>query len=777
MDTEILLELLGTARRVEYECGVLDHRKPLAVTGRRPRLTTPQCRTIVPAIYAAHLGSELSDAINDHVKSVLDREKLSTVSSFEALIGGMGSVADFGGMSDGDTEQQVCDLFDKHFAAQVSTIQQTVIQAIERFLLHTQGTSARKLSTFSPHTIIVLDAAYSRSKSLSQAETIIIAQAAGISPHQVRTWFQNKRNRGKNKKPSTAADRPVSSLPKRAQQQQQHPIKLESQANLLSPTPAPRRVRGLPKRAAQVSHNAPGTHVPPPYASSETSSRNYGVLDMQERAMGMEDEDGAGRMSRSASFASTSSLSTEAPNGGFISPYEMHLPSSSGDRKVSSSSSASVSGAAARHGEGLTQIAVEWGTGMLNIPIEALGGGQALVFNFTPPSPLNVGFDPTFNPADYAPLPKDSFSLAQTQLSGETVDSPLEMGASGSSHFPFALPDNLDLSEGLESIESILTEALSDPKSFEHFSTLAASPQISLDSLPPRSESSESLPSLPSGNVTPGQEYDGASYDFKTMSENRGAAEYGYRNGYEVGSMDEMEGDFFNALEGLLASPGSSFSPSGAVGLGSPIELEKKWSSATPTSFTTTPQFIRSMSMMSDMSFNADPNAGMGAEGTVEDESSGGSAIIDASQGIDLSYIASIPLPASPTSSTFSLPRDYTPSRSPSLAAAVPRAQHTPERSISLASSDVKHRLTTSTSGSVSPFTASHYTPEKSMDVNQTQSPSQSHWEWIGALPFEMEMEMMEVDVSEGEGGSPDSVGVGKEWEGGMSRIGGMIVQ
>nr|ACZ51519.1 Sxi2 [Kwoniella heveanensis] len=775
-----LRDLLSTTERIKHLCRPSSTNKLtlLRPQGIAPDLSEVSAESFISESQAAQLGPACTIAITKRVRSAIAQEQKSVLCSFQSVTSGMISLEEYGGVDDLYTVRQLCRLYEEFYKSQLARIRKTTSDVIERYLNSIEAAASHKLSSFSPHALVVLDAAYSHTNSLSQAETSIIAKAAGISAHQVRTWFQNKRNRGKDKKPSAPANRPVSSLPKRAQQQQQHPIKLESQPNLLSPTPAPRRVRGLPKRAAQVSHNAPGTHVLSSYPSSETSSRDHGILDVRERAVGMEDEDGAGRMSRSASFASTSSVSTEAPNGGFISPYGMHLSSSSGDRQISSSSSASVSGAAARHGEGLTQIAVEWGTGMLNIPIEALGGGQAPVFNFTPPSPLNVGFDPTFDPANYAPLPTDAFSLAQTQLSGESVYSPLEMPTGDSSHFPFAFPDNLDLSEGLESIESILTEALSDPKSFEHFSTLAASPQISLDSLSPRSESSESLPSLPSGNVTPGQEYDGASYDFKSMSENRGAAEYGYGNGYGVGSMDEMEGDFFNALEGLLArSPADSFSPSGAVELDSPIALEKKWSSATPTSFTTTPQFIRSMSMMSDMSFHADPNTGMGAEGMVEEESSGSAAIIEASQGIDLSYIASIPLPASPTSSTFSLPREYTPSRSPSLAAAVPRAQHTPERSISLASSDVKQRLTTSTSGNVSPFTASHYTPEKSMDVNQTQSPSQSHWEWIGALPFEMEMEMMEVDVSEGEGGSPDSVGVGKEWEGGMSRIGGMIVQ
>nr|ACZ51527.1 Sxi2 [Kwoniella heveanensis] len=778
MDIIALERLIAVSDKIRQACGSTAHTRPLSTSGRQPKLLVPTSLLEIPRRLREQVAPDIIEAIQASVQSAAEHQIRAALGIYASTAKAFLSVAPFGSQTDDRAEQQLCHLFEIHLASRMQDMQRAVIQVIETSLSFNQNASSKKLSPFSPRTLFVLDAAYARAKSLSQAETVIIAHAAGISPHQVRTWFQNKRNRGKDKKPPASTDRPVSSLPKRAQQQQ-HQIKLESQANLLSPTPAPRPVRGLPKRAAQVSHNAPGTHTVPSYPSSETSSYVYGALDMRERAMGMEDEDeGAGRMSRSASFASTSSLSTEVPNGGFISPYEMHLSSSSGDRQASSSSSASVSGAAARHGEGLTQIAVEWGTGMLNIPIEALGGGQAPVFNFTPPSPLNVGFDPTFNPANYASLPTDSFSLAQSQSSGETVAIPLEMGAENRSHFPFALPDNLDLSEGLESIESILTEALSDPKSFEHFSTLAASPQISLDSLSPRSESSESLPSLPSGNVTPGQEYDGASYDFKSMSENRGAAEYGYGNGYGVGSMDEMEGDFFNALEGLLASPGDSFSPSGAVELDSPIALEKKWSSATPTRLTTTPQFIRSMSMMSDASFSVDQDTGIGR---MDGGESGGSAIIDASQGIDLSYIASIPLPASPTSSTFSLPREYTPSRSPSLAAAVPRAQHTPERSISLASSDVKQRLTTSTSGNVSPFTASHYTPEKSMDVNQNQSPSQSHWEWIGALPFEMEMEMMEMDMLEGEAGSgagsPASVGVGKEWEGGMSRIGGMIVQ
>ncbi|WVF69391.1 hypothetical protein IAT40_004167 [Kwoniella sp. CBS 6097] len=745
MDISALEKLVSTSTRMQKICGPPKIRKPLQTSGLLPDLRIPDDAIVLPNDPLIQQDPLLVDAVLRHARSAINAQRRATIAAFKSTTANFLSVSHYDSDLDRQTEKLLCAIYQDRFAGQMKRIQETVIAALEQYISSCGASSSKKSPSFSSHTLVVLDAAYARTKSLTQAETNIIAKAAGISPHQVRTWFQNKRNRGKDKKAaranaaSASTNRPVSSLPKRAQQQQQ--VKLESQANLLAP--APRRVRALPKRAAQASHNAPNSHIvdsslgtyQPSYASSE-GSQDYGLLDLRG---GME-EDG-NRMTRAASFASTSSNSTEVPNGGFISPYEMHLPSSSGDRHVSTSSSASGSGNGVGNGEGMTQIAIEWGTGMLNIPIEALGGGQAPVFNFTPPSPLNVGFDPTFNPANYAPSSSnDSFTLPHSP--GQVVDIPLEMGNDGS-HFPFSFPDNLDLTEGLESIESILTEALSDPKSFEHFSTLAASPQISLDSLSPRSDSSESLPSLPSGNVTPGQEYDGA-YDFQAINGSL----------YGGGSLDEMEGDFFNALEGLLASPGSSFSPSGAVELGSPIALEKKWNSAA-----TTPEFIRSMSMMSDLSFNMDNST----DGMVDlEEDAGGNAIIDASQGIDLSYIASIPLPASPTSSTFSLPRDYSPS--PSLAP----AHIVYEKTSSSMSAPSQQDMSMSTTSDTSSIMAAPFSSEKAMSQ---QNQSQGQWEWIGALPFEMEM--MEVDVIEG--GSPDSVGKG--WEGGMSGFGGMIVQ
>ncbi|WVQ96889.1 hypothetical protein IAU59_003996 [Kwoniella sp. CBS 9459] len=745
MDAALLENLIASAERLRHTCNSNPSYPTIKTSGLYPRLRTPSPIFHIPEHVSTQLGRHRVSAVRSKIKDAVEAQKRMALTEWRSTIQTFISLEQFGGTDDATAERLLCRLYEELFAKQVQKIQLIVSRAIEeQFAGVSKNCPDKKSSSFSPYTLAVLDAAYARSKSLTQAETAIIAKAAGISPAQVRTWFQNKRNRRKDKHltklnvnvPATStANRPVSSLPKRAQQHpQQQP---QQQVKLGSPvlSPAPRRVRGLPKRAAQVSHNAPNTHIAdsslgtyqPSYTSSEASQDH-------------DDHQGYGgeRMTRSASFASTSSNSTELPNGGFISPYEMHVSSSSSNGQPTSSSSGHGMGMGS--GEGMTQIAIEWGTGMLNIPIEALGDGQAPVFNFTPPSPLNVGFDPTFNLANYASssnTSSDGFTFAQSSSSG-MVDSPIEMG-NGASHFPFSFPDNLDLTEGLESIESILTEALSDPKSFEHFSTLAASPQISLDSLSPRSDSSES----------PGQEYYDGAYDFKG----------GYPSGMGSGSLDEIEGDFFNALEGLLASPGSSFSPSGAVELGSPIALEKRWDPSTYT----TPQYIRSMSMTSDISYDMDGHFNNGTGMGQENE--GGSAIIDASQGIDLSYIASIPLPASPTSSTFSLPRDYAPS--PSFPAGA--LQATPDRATSVKLSSTQQQLSVHAHIDNPSMVSTPYTPEK---MTVERSSSRGQWEWVGALPFEMEM--MEVDVIEG--GSPDSV-MSKGWEGGMSGFGGMVVQ
>ncbi|WWC88896.1 uncharacterized protein L201_003811 [Kwoniella dendrophila CBS 6074] len=554
-------------------------------------------------------------------------------------------------------ELMVCQCFENQYKKYCNGIQHLLQQTLYKH----QGEQniAQKTGSFTPHTLAVLQAAYSRTQVLSVAETAIIAKAAGITPHQVRTWFQNKRNRGSKRSTSTSeptatSNRPIQGLPKRAQQQQ---VKLEPSPNIINnPSSGRRQVRGLPRRA-QASHNAPTTSIIDsslgnfPHHEDGSLPVGYGLPNQIYNC--------GERINRSPSLASTASNTTDVPNGGFVSPFDM---------------------------QNIPQIAVEWGQGVLNVPVEALEGGQMPVFNFTPPSPLNMNFNQTFNPS--------SFQQNQQQnnlFDGQVYDTPIEemqfnpfMGMGEQS--------NLDLAAGLESIESMLTSALSDPSSFEQFSTLAASPQISLDSLSPRSDTLDSIPS--------------------SIASTSNVGSPGWSGQINQNGEEGLDGGFFEALNGLLATSCNNNNQSVEI-FGSPFD-----------GYLNTPS--RSVSMSSQDSYH-------------------GNGIISATDGIDLSYIAGIPLPPSPNTSSFALPTfDDNDISSFDLPA--------PLTDFSTGHFDNSHEFINQPSGMCTPSstTSSGYplvTPTTNTDTPLVEL-DQSQWSWIsGALPYDMVG--MEVEMTE----------------------------
>ncbi|BEJ06280.1 hypothetical protein CcaverHIS641_0308020 [Cutaneotrichosporon cavernicola] len=75
------------------------------------------------------------------------------------------------------------------------------VHSIEGFL--NSCPSVKRGPNFKANSKHILEDAFRRSQFLNKAECRIVAKAAGLSSQQVRTWFQNKRNRS-SKKPSKA---------------------------------------------------------------------------------------------------------------------------------------------------------------------------------------------------------------------------------------------------------------------------------------------------------------------------------------------------------------------------------------------------------------------------------------------------------------------------------------------------------------------------------------------------------------------------------------------
>ncbi|WRT67571.1 uncharacterized protein IL334_004543 [Kwoniella shivajii] len=576
-----------------------------------PDLTFPSQDWFIPPELADAIGPSTITTLWSSTYSHLRQDREATFDAYTSILTKWKSLEEYGAASDKDVQKQICAVLEASFNSQCNKIKQVIRGVLIRNSL-LQLPSCRRQIPFSSRALTILEAAYSRTKILTTAETAIIAEAAGITAHQVRTWFQNKRNRGPRRSqptPTQTFNRPIQSLPKRAQQ-----------AKLASPSIERRQVRSLPRRAqGQASHNAPATPI------LESSLGNYPFDN------GFPGDIQGERMHRSSSLTSTISSSTE-PNGGFISPFHMHQV------------------------DNMPQIAVEWGAGMLNVPVEVLEGSKMPVFNFTPSSPLNLNFNSTFNP-----YPNQDY---QGSIMGcQAYDTPIETRTT--SFNPFENPD-FDLAAGLESIESMLSSALSDPSSFDNFSTLAASPQISLDSLSPGSDTIESFTSLESLVSSPG---------------------------WSAG--EALDGNFFQALEGLLASPQSV---SGAVESGNPV----------------------------DMNATAGPSRSLAMSSTSSDGDMGGNGLIQAAEGIDLSYIASIPLPPSPTIFTTTLPTfDISDEYKLQSGMCTP----------------------SSTTSAYPLITPTNTNAESIVELDQAQ------WEWMsGVLPFDMvgmEVEMMEYDMDE----------------------------
>ncbi|OCF62259.1 hypothetical protein L486_01927 [Kwoniella mangroviensis CBS 10435] len=665
MTVAMLERLIDSADHILNICGKPQHVIGLQQPQVGPRLVIPDPRALRHSLKLDCLPPHVQDLLLSRIVPSIEEAQNHASEAYRNMISNCVAVGSADDVRHPPLETSIVQLVETYFTQQCQKIERTVSDVVVERMI-SQGENGRRPTSFNTRTLQLLEASYSRTKILSTAETAIIAEAAGITPHQVRTWFQNKRNRGSKRNPSSSANRPIQALPKRAQQ-----IKLETSPFSPSPAPIKRQVRGLPKRAqAQVSHNAPNSSILHsslgnlPF-SEESSSIGHGEPPHMGNGNGE-------RMNRSPSLTSTISNSSETPNGGFISPFDA---------------------------QNIPQIAIEWGTGTLNVPVDVLEGGNLPKFNFTPPSPLNLNFNSLFNPS-----PNSVNNGMNSMFGGQVYDTPTSNSASFN---PFAQQPNLDFAAGLESIETLLSSALSNPSSFEQFSTLAASPQISLDSLSPRSDTLESIPSIVSASGS----------NINSPSWLAGNGEEG------------LDGGFFEALEGLLASQNN-----GEGGLGSSFS-ESVYGGTTERKASTSSQI---------------------------------SGIISAEEGIDVSYIAGIPLPPSPTCESFNL-SDFDNIAGPSFS----HNERTPFINDNISPSFTENDfLTQSPSGMctpssttsahplITPTTASEITQEPLVEIDQNQ------WNWMsGVLPFDMvgmEVEMMEFGNDAKIDGEP-------EWRMGLS--------
>ncbi|TYJ57420.1 hypothetical protein B9479_001960 [Cryptococcus floricola] len=477
--------LAATTDQIIADCssGVFIPSKPITTSGLQPRFAIPDLGSISNKANLSWLSPHLQQTVYHEISVTLQFLRDKMLKTFRSTTSGLPSQELLGGLSDREIELGVAQVFEEDYRRESDKVLNRVADMMFRLEGQLVGSStviSRKGSTFSTDALNTLETAYERCPVLSPAETNLVASAAGITSQQVRTWFQNKRNRGKKLHGSKPAQPPsgprlVASLPKRVPRQPSSshfasasPEPLHS----VSDTPTRRPVRDLPRRA----HTQRRTSFDP---STEITPEPSLV------------DGGSDSVFSPAALSPGSSCGSIAPNGGFISPFSMHMAQQQGQEG----------------GKQETQINICWDQGVLNVPFEALKSSEGVPnFEFVPPTPSqnNWGsFDAITPDALSFPGNFGMDDLSQMSYGGQFDDASL----------------------GLDSIEHILNEALSNPTAFGGL-TLSGSPQFS--------ESSA---------LTPESEAGASEASSSTFVSN------GVRSG------DGLEGDFFSVLDGMISAP------------------------------------------------------------------------------------------------------------------------------------------------------------------------------------------------------------------------------
>ncbi|ODN95890.1 hypothetical protein L198_04509 [Cryptococcus wingfieldii CBS 7118] len=484
MDSNSYLEgVAATADQIMADCSsvVPIPSKPITTSGLQPRFAIPDLGSISNRANLSWLSPHLQQTVYQRIRVTLQSLRDNMLKTFRSTASGLLSQELLGGLNDREIESRLAQVFEEEYRRESDKLLNGVAHMVFRLEGQLVGSStviSRKGSTFSTDALNTLESAYERCPVLSPAETNLVASAAGITSQQVRTWFQNKRNRGKKLgggKPAKPSSGPrlVASLPKRVPRQPSCSYSASSEPlNLINDTPTRRPVRDLPRRA----HSQRRTSFDPSFEITPEPSLVDG---------------GSNSVFSPATLSPGSSCDSIASNGGFISPFSMHMAQQQGQDG----------------GRQETQINICWDQGVLNVPFEALKSSEGVPnFEFVPPTPSqnNWGsFDAITPDALSFPGNFGMDDLSQMSYGGQFDDASL----------------------GLDSIEYILNEALSDPTAFGGL-TLSGSPQFS--------ESSA---------LTPGSEAGASEASSTTFVSN------GVRGG------DGLDGDFFSVLDGMISAP------------------------------------------------------------------------------------------------------------------------------------------------------------------------------------------------------------------------------
>lgn len=344
---------------------------PLSLTGRRPSLDTQPIVGLLEEVQMVQLPSTIREAIEKAISNAVNILSSDTQSTFTATISKLVSQEGTGHLPDKDMEEQICVIFEKNFKQKLDKLVSSATAVIRKRYPPNGGSGTKRPSPFAPETLHVLESAYSRCTVLSAAESALIAEAASITPQQVRTWFQNKRNRGKKTRITSTVtqqvphSRPRADLPNRVQQRSRSEVfhvpelpGCQPAPQTLPPPYQDRILKAFPRRAQRPATGAHNQHA------AFTANSQEGNC-----------------FARSPStFFSISSTDLLPPNGGFISPFDMHLAT----------------------GQQQTQVNIAWEQDAINVPADVLisGAPAPVSFNFIPPTPLNTSFGSVTNHHD-----------------------------------------------------------------------------------------------------------------------------------------------------------------------------------------------------------------------------------------------------------------------------------------------------------------------------------------------------------------------------------------